>query len=173
MRTWQSTGRRSTSRNQGRSPSRYREVKRCGSGHRRRFSWGWRSWRSVHGRARPCSRATCGSTVANGINLTDEQGITITAPAVGERTVRRFLEATGDWAGTGLADAAHDLLTADSSTMSSTYQTLLSATVDVDEQGDRVLIDVTGQLGWMGTGLFVGVTVFEPQRVMDAVVFGC
>ena len=73
------------------------------------FSWGWRSWRSVHGRARPCSPGDVRIDGANGIELTDEQGITITAPAVGERTVRRFLEATGDWASTGLADAAHDL----------------------------------------------------------------
>ena len=34
-----------------------------------------------------------------GVELTDEQGITITAPAVGERTLRRYLEATGDWVG--------------------------------------------------------------------------
>ena len=55
----------------------------------------------------------------------------------------------------GLQDAAYDLLTADMSTMSSTYQTLMSASVTVGEVGDAVLARVTGQLGWMGAALYV------------------
>ena len=92
---------------------------------------------------------------ANGINLTDEQGITITAPAVGERTLRRYLEATGDWVGAGIADIATDFLTADQSTMMSTPVTFLSASVTVPEQGDTVIVSVSGRWAWMGAGLFV------------------
>ena len=93
---------------------------------------------------------------ANGVELTDAQGITITAPAVGERTVQRFLEATGDWAGTGLADAGHDVLTASVSTMNtSTWETVTRVTVDVPETTDRVLASVTGQFAWMGATVFV------------------
>ena len=55
----------------------------------------------------------------------------------------------------GLQDAAFDLLTADMSTMSSTYVSLMSASVTVGEAGDAVLARVTGQLGWMGAALYV------------------
>ena len=62
---------------------------------------------------------------------------------------RRYLEPQG------LQDAAYDLLTADMSTMSSTYQTILSASVTVGESGDAVTVHVTGQIGWMGAALYV------------------
>ena len=62
---------------------------------------------------------------------------------------RRYLEPQG------LQDAAYDLLTADMSTMSSTYQTILSASVTVGESVDAVTVHVTGQIGWMGSALYV------------------
>ena len=82
-------------------------------------------------------------------------GETLDAPNTGVANNRVWLRGDGAWSGVGLADACNDLLTADSSTMSSAYQTLITCTVDVDEQGDRVLIDVTAQLGAMGAGVFV------------------
>ena len=54
-----------------------------------------------------------------------------------------------------LQDAAHAILTADSSTMSSTYQTILSGAVTVGESVDAVIVHVTAQLGWMGAALYV------------------
>ena len=62
---------------------------------------------------------------------------------------RRYLEPQG------LQDAAYDLLTADMSTMSSTYVTVLSASVTVGEAGDAVTVHLTGQIGWMGAALYV------------------
>ena len=62
---------------------------------------------------------------------------------------RRYLEPQG------LQDAASDLLTANFSTMSSTYQTIMSGSVTVGESGDAVLVHVTGQIGWMGAALYV------------------
>ena len=44
----------------------------------------------------------------------------------------------------GLQDAATDLLTSNFSTMSSTYQTIMSGSVTVGESGDAVLVHVTG-----------------------------
>ena len=82
-------------------------------------------------------------------------GVEIDAVNTGDASNRTWFRGDGQWSGVGLADAAYDLLTATTATMSSTYQTLLSATVDVDEQGDRVLIDVTAQLGRMGAGFLV------------------
>ena len=62
---------------------------------------------------------------------------------------RRYLEPQG------LQDAAYDLLTANMSTMSSTYVTVLSASVTVGESGDAVTVHLTGQIGWMGAVLYV------------------
>ena len=55
----------------------------------------------------------------------------------------------------GLQDSASDLLTANMSTMSSTYVTVLSASVTVGEAGDAVTVHVTGQIGRMGGALYV------------------
>ena len=55
----------------------------------------------------------------------------------------------------GLQDADFDLLTSNLSTMSSTYQTILSGAVTVGEAGDAVTVHVTGQIGWMGAVLYV------------------
>ena len=55
----------------------------------------------------------------------------------------------------GLQDAATDLLTSDFSTMSSSYQTIMSGSVTVGESGDAVLVHVTGQIGRMGGALYV------------------
>ena len=62
---------------------------------------------------------------------------------------RRYMEPQG------LQDAATDLLTADFSTMSSSYQTIMSGSVTVGVAGDAVLVHVTGQIGWMGAALYV------------------
>ena len=62
---------------------------------------------------------------------------------------RRYLEPQG------LQDAATDLLTANFSTMSSSYQTIMSGSVTVGESGDAVLVHVTGQIGRMGGALYV------------------
>ena len=82
-------------------------------------------------------------------------GAVLDAPNTGTANNRTFFRGDGSWASTGLQDAAHDILTADTSTMSSTYVTLLSGEVDVGEAGDAVRVDVTAQLGWMGAALFV------------------
>ena len=50
----------------------------------------------------------------------------------------------------GLQDASYDLLTADMSTMSSTYVTVLSGSVTVGEAGDAVTVHVTGQIAKVG-----------------------
>ena len=55
----------------------------------------------------------------------------------------------------GIADIATDFLTADQSTMMSTPVTFLSASVTVPEQGDTVIVSVSGRWEWMGSGLFV------------------
>ena len=54
----------------------------------------------------------------------------------------------------GLQDADFDLLTSNLSTMSSTYQTILSGSVTVGEAGDAVTVHVTGQIGWMGAAIY-------------------
>ena len=59
---------------------------------------------------------------------------------------RRYLEPQG------LQDSSSDLLTANFSTMSSTYQTIMSGSVTVGESGDAVLVHVTGQIGRMVSG---------------------
>ena len=55
----------------------------------------------------------------------------------------------------GLQDASYDLLTADLSTMSSTYVTIMSGSVTVGEVGDGVSVHVTGQIGRLGRALYV------------------
>ena len=62
---------------------------------------------------------------------------------------RRYLEPQG------LQDAAYDLLTADMSTMSSTYVTIMSASVTVGETGDAVTVHVTGKIGRMGGAFYL------------------
>ena len=54
---------------------------------------------------------------------------------------RRYLEPQG------LQDAAYDLLSADMNIMSSSYQTIMSASVTVGEAGDAVSVHVQGQFG--------------------------
>ena len=82
-------------------------------------------------------------------------GVEIDAVNTGRANNRRWLRGDGMWSGVGLADAAHDFLTADQMTMSDTPVTFLSASVTVDEQGDTVLVSVSGRWAWMGAGLFV------------------
>ena len=82
-------------------------------------------------------------------------GETLDAPNTGRASNRRFFRGDGTWSGVGLADAAHDFLTADQSTMMSSPVTFLSASVTVDEQGDTVIVSVSGRWAWMGAGLFV------------------
>ena len=55
----------------------------------------------------------------------------------------------------GLQDAAEDLLTADMSTSSATYVTIMSGEVTVGEAGDAVLVHLTGQIGWTGRVFYV------------------
>ena len=73
----------------------------------------------------------------------------------GTPTARTWLRGDGTWTGTGFQDAATDLLTADMSTMSGTYQTIMSGSVTVAEAGDAVLVHVTGQIGRLGRALLV------------------
>ena len=81
--------------------------------------------------------------------------VEIDAPNSGTASNRTFFRGDMTWAGTGIADAAHDFLTADQSTMMSTPETFLSASVTVDEQGDTVIVSVSGRWAWMGEGIFV------------------
>ena len=81
--------------------------------------------------------------------------VEIDAPNSGTASNRTFFRGDMTWAGTGLADAASDFLTANQSTMMSTPVTFLSASVTVDEQGDTVIVSVSGRWAWMGAGLFV------------------
>ena len=67
--------------------------------------------------------------------------------------------------GAGIADIATDFLTADQSTMSDTPVTFLSASVTVPEQGDTVIVSVSGRWGWMGAGLFVLDSAVNPDSV--------
>ena len=76
-------------------------------------------------------------------------------PNSGDASSRTFFRGDGSWASVGLQDAAHAILTSDTSTMSSTYVDILIADVYVGEAGDAVRVDVTAQLGWMGAGLFI------------------
>ena len=78
-----------------------------------------------------------------------------TRPNTGLANNRVWLRGDGTWSGVGLADAAYDFLTADQMTMSDTPVTFLSASVTVDEQGDTVIVSVSGRWAWMGAGLFV------------------
>ena len=82
-------------------------------------------------------------------------GEALDAPNTGDASNRTFIRGDGTWSPVGLQDAAHAILTDDMSTMSSTYQTILSADVTVGEAGDAVLVDLTAQLGWMGAALYV------------------
>ena len=83
-------------------------------------------------------------------------GAVLDAPNTGTANNRRWFRGDGTWSGVGLADAGHDVLDATTSTMStSTWETLMSVTVDVPETTDRVLASVTGQFRWMGTAAFV------------------
>ena len=69
----------------------------------------------------------------------------------------------------GLQDASYDLLTSNFSTMSSTYQTVLSGSVTVGEAGDAVTVHVTGQIGWMGAAIYVvDFTGAELWRIDDS-----
>ena len=71
-------------------------------------------------------------------------------------TGRLYFRDDGTWSPVGLADAGYAVLDATTSTMStSTWETLMSVTVDVPEATDRVLAHVTGQFAWMGTSVFV------------------
>ena len=82
-------------------------------------------------------------------------GVEIDAVNTGRANNRRWLRGDGMWSGVGLADAAHDFLTADQMTMSDTPVTFLSASVTVPGQGDTVIVSVSGRWAWMGAGLFV------------------
>lgn len=102
--------------------------------------------------------AQFGDLVGDYLDLSGDlrwNGVDYDAPGTGDAVRMSRVLQPGGWGNVGLADAAHDLVTASTSTMSSAYQTIMSATVNVDEQGDRVLIDVTAQLGRMGAGLFI------------------
>ena len=73
------------------------------------------------------------------------------APNTGDASSRTFLRGDGTWASVGLQDAAYAILTADVSTMSSTYTTMMSATVTVGDADDAVRVDVTAYwAGWSG-----------------------
>ena len=101
--------------------------------------------------------AQFGNLVGGYLDLSGDMnwnGVVYDAPGTGRATNRRFMRGDG-WYGTGLADAAHDFLTADQMTMMSTPVTFLSASVTVDEQGDTVIVSVSGRWEWMGAGLFV------------------
>ena len=80
---------------------------------------------------------------------------TLDAPNTGDASNRTFFRGDGSWAGVGVQDAAHALLTSAMSTMSSTYQTILSASVTSSAAGDRAIVHVSGQIGWMGANLFI------------------
>ena len=77
------------------------------------------------------------------------------APNTGDASNRTFFRGDGSWASVGLQDAAHAILTDDMSTMSSTYATVMSASVTVGAADDAVRVDVTALLGWMGAALYV------------------
>ena len=82
--------------------------------------------------------------------------VEIDAPNSGTASNRTFFRGDMTWAGTGLADACHDVLDATVSTMStSAWETLITCTVDVPATTDRVLASVSGQFAWMGTAAFV------------------
>ena len=67
----------------------------------------------------------------------------------------------------GLQDAASDLLTADTSTTSSAYVTLMTASVTTGEVGDAVFAHVTGQFGLMNPFYVVDDTGDELWRLDD------
>ena len=67
----------------------------------------------------------------------------------------------------GLQDAASDLLSADMSTTSSAYVTLMTASVTTGEAGDAVLAHVTGQFGLMNPLYVVDTTRSELWRIAD------
>ena len=106
-------------------------------------------------------------------------GVIVDAPNTGDADNRTFFRGDGSWAGVGVQDAAHALLTSAMSTMSSTYQTILSASVTSGEAGDRAIVHVTGRIGWMGSALFVADQfgselwqVEDPSRPQDAALEG-
>ena len=82
----------------------------------------------------------------------DVDGVEIAPPG---DTGRRYLRDDGVWHSVGLADIASDFLTANQSTMMASPVTFLSASVTVPEQGDTVIVSVSGRWAWMGSGLFV------------------
>ena len=70
----------------------------------------------------------------------------------GTPTTRTWLRGDGAWSSVGLQDAASALRTSDISTTSSSYVTVMLASVTVGEAGDTVLVHVKGQLGKSGSG---------------------
>ena len=82
-------------------------------------------------------------------------GVDYDAPGTGEAVRMSRVLQPGGWGNVGLADAASDFLTADQSTMSDTPVTFLSASVTVPEQGDTVIVSVSGLWEWMGAGFYV------------------
>ena len=82
-------------------------------------------------------------------------GVVYDAPGTGEAVRMNRVLQPGGWGNVGLADAAHDFLTADQSTMMSTPVTFMSASVTVEEQGDTVIVSVSGRWARMGVMLFV------------------
>ena len=96
--------------------------------------------------------------VAGGIEVGGDftwNGAFLDKPNTGAASDRTFFRGDGTWAGVGLQDAAHAILTADASTMSSTYTTMMSATVTVGDASDAVRVDVTALLGLMVGALYV------------------
>ena len=94
-------------------------------------------------------------------------GEVLDEPNSGDASNRTFLRGDGSWASVGLQDAAHAILTADSSTMSSTYATVLSASVTVGAASDAVRVDVTALLGWMGPAVYVVDSREPPSLVTE------
>ena len=102
--------------------------------------------------------AQFGNLVGSYLDLSgdmDWNGVVYDAPGTGEAVRMNRVLQPGGWGNVGLADAAHDFLTADQMTMMSTPVTFLSASVTVPEQGDTVIVSVSGLWEWMGAGLFV------------------
>ena len=67
----------------------------------------------------------------------------------------------------GAQDSAYDLLTADTTVMSSTYVTVMSGTVTTGEADDAVAVHVTGQFGVMVSLYVVDDTGRELWRISD------
>ena len=103
---------------------------------------------AVYQRLGVTSTAANALRVAGGIEVGEDADVggalTVGTPiapqylGTGTATSRTWLRGDGRWSGVGLQDTAHDLLTANLSTMSSTYVTVLSGSVTVGESGDAV-----------------------------------